>query len=422
MNTDRGDIDGGIRFKPVKRANPWLQKPLPRASLAEPRISPSSNSNNSSSSSLSSSSYRSSDSISRSTIPSNAHTRPNNRISNTQYVPTTNPKGKGTNTNTNTNSGIESRHLSLFDLVSIGVGGTIGSGIFVLCGHIAHNYAGPASILSWILSGIAACLSGCAYAELASQIPEAGSTYVYVYVSMGELPAMVAAACLTLEYVVSGAAIARSWGDKVVEWLRNAGFLILDDSRSITDNIDFYDTTEDDATVNWLGYFVQPGFWNFNPLATIVATVTVLLLLTGVKESKTITNFFTLTKVTLVSFMTILGLILLQPSENLTPFLPAQFGYSGVIRGATSSFFGYIGFDEICCLAGEAKDPKKNIPKAIMLTLATVTVLYIFATLALVGMQPYQDISDISGFPMAFQSRGLDWAAQLSAVRFHISL
>jgi len=313
------------------------------------------------------------------------------------------------------------RHLSLFDLVSIGVGGTIGSGIFVLCGHIARNYAGPASILSWILSGIAACLSGLAYAELAGQIPAAGSSYIYAYVSMGELPAVLAAACLTLEYVVSGSAVARSWGDKVVDRMITSGFIILhehnrntydDDHGSATDDFDSGTAT---STSTWLETFVRPGFWNFNPLATVIATVSVLILLSGVKESKAVTNFFTVTKVLLVSFMTILGLILIQPSSNLVPFLPPQFGYSGVVRGATSSFFGYIGFDEICCLAGEAKDPRRNVPRAIVLTLACVTVLYVLATFALVGMQPYQEISDVSGFPMAFQSRGLEWAARLSA-------
>lgn len=101
------------------------------------------------------------------------------------------------------------RHLTLFDLVSIGVGGTIGSGIFVLNGLIARNYAGPATSLSWMLSGGAAILSGCCYAELSGRIPVAGSSYAYAFVALGELPAFVTAGMLTLEFLLSGSAVAR---------------------------------------------------------------------------------------------------------------------------------------------------------------------------------------------------------------------
>jgi amino acid permease len=101
------------------------------------------------------------------------------------------------------------RHLTLFDLVSIGVGGTVGSGIFVLNGLIARDYAGPATSLSWTLSGMAAMLSGCCYAELSGRIPVAGSSYAYAFVALGELPAFVTAGMLTLEFLLSGSAVAR---------------------------------------------------------------------------------------------------------------------------------------------------------------------------------------------------------------------
>jgi amino acid permease len=101
------------------------------------------------------------------------------------------------------------RHLTLFDLVSIGVGGTIGSGIFVLNGLIAQSYAGPAVFLSWIISGFAALLSGCCYAELSGRIPSTGSSYAYSFVALGELPAFVAAGMLSLEFLLSGSAVAR---------------------------------------------------------------------------------------------------------------------------------------------------------------------------------------------------------------------
>ena len=282
------------------------------------------------------------------------------------------------------------RHLSLFDLVSIGVGGTIGSGIFVLCGLIANQHSGPATCLSWAIAGTAAFLSGFCYAELSGRIPSAGSSYAYAHESMGEFVAFLTAACLTLEFLVSGSAVARSWGDKVVEWLNvelNAG--------------------------PWASRILDPGY-NINPLAFLVSACCTALILCGVKESKFVTDLFTWTKVLLVCFMAIGGFVLLVPS-NLSPFIPPEFGMSGVMRGATTSFFGYLGFDGICCVAGEAKNPSMNLPRSVMITLVLVTVLYIAAAVALTGMQHYTEISPESGFPEAFKSRGVVWAAQLTA-------
>ena len=147
------------------------------------------------------------------------------------------------------------RHLSLFDLVSIGVGGTIGSGIFVLCGLIANQHSGPATCLSWAIAGTAAFLSGFCYAELSGRIPSAGSSYAYAHESMGEFVAFLTAACLTLEFLVSGSAVARSWGDKVVEWLNvelNAG--------------------------PWASRILEPGY-NINPLAFLVSACCTALIL-----------------------------------------------------------------------------------------------------------------------------------------------
>lgn len=113
------------------------------------------------------------------------------------------------------------RHLTLFDLVCVGVGATVGSGIYVITGLIAHSMAGPSTFISWTLAGCAACLSGLCYAEQGGRFPSAGSTYVYAKETLGEAVAVIAGACLTLEYVGSASAVARSWGDKVVEYLRS---------------------------------------------------------------------------------------------------------------------------------------------------------------------------------------------------------
>lgn len=287
------------------------------------------------------------------------------------------------------------RHLSLWDLVMVGVGGTIGSGVFVLAGYIAHHYAGPATVLSFAISGLAAACSGLAYAELAGRLPAAGSTYVYCYVAIGELAAVWAAACLTLEYAVSGAAVARSWGEKVVLWFR--------------------DELHWGQVASWL----DPGY-GLNPMAFFISALTVALLWNGVQESKSVSNFFTLLKVGLVLFMIFGGFYFFDATDNFHPFLPL--GFTGVVRGATSSFFGYLGFDEVCCIAGEALHPHRDLPRAVLLTLAIVTVLYMLAALALTGMQHYTNIDDTSGFPAAFASNGAVWAQQLTAAGEVISL
>eukprot|EP00560_Eucampia_antarctica_P007863 CAMPEP_0197824914 /NCGR_PEP_ID=MMETSP1437-20131217/2100_1 /TAXON_ID=49252 ORGANISM="Eucampia antarctica, Strain CCMP1452" /NCGR_SAMPLE_ID=MMETSP1437 /ASSEMBLY_ACC=CAM_ASM_001096 /LENGTH=497 /DNA_ID=CAMNT_0043424721 /DNA_START=118 /DNA_END=1608 /DNA_ORIENTATION=+ len=281
-------------------------------------------------------------------------------------------------------------HLSLFDLITLGIGITIGSGIFVLSAVIAHKYAGPATVLSWSLSGFAAFLSAFCYAEISGRIPSSGSSYAYAFASMGELPAFVTAACLTLEYLVTGAAVARSWGDKFVSWVSvelHAG--------------------------QWPHTYLDPGY-DIKPMATIIVLISTAIVCSGVKESKAVTTVMTWTKVALVSFMSIGGLILFKPA-NMTPFIPPQFGVNGVFLGATKSFFGYMGYDAICCVAGEAKNARKNVPIAIMVTVSLVSVLYITATVALTGMQPYQQISPVDGFAGAFRYNKWDWAAQITS-------
>lgn len=283
------------------------------------------------------------------------------------------------------------RHLTLLDLWSIGVGGTIGSGIFVLTGYIAHNYAGPSTMWSFAISGVAATCSGMAYAELAGRMPASGSTYVYTYVTMGEYAAVLAAACLTLEYTVSGAAVARSWGDKVLVWV------------------------VDQWNMPNVAKYLDPGY-GVNPMAFVISVLSVALLLGGIKESKGVYNAMTYLKVLLVLFMIVGGFYFMN-TDNLTPFAP--FGTAGVMRGATSSFFGYLGYDEVCCLAGEALHPQRDMPRAVLLIIATVATLYMLAAVALTGMQPYKDIT---AFPAAFSSNGSEWAAQLTAAGEVITL
>jgi APA family basic amino acid/polyamine antiporter len=204
---------------------------------------------------------------------------------------------------------------------------------------------------------------------------------------------VVAAGCLTLEYGVSAAAVARSWGDKVLEWL----------------------VVELEAGP-WAAEVLAPaGPDGFNPLAGILSALTVWLLVKGVKESKSVTNFVTMVKVFVVIFMTVGGFFLFD-SANLSPYVPPEFGTAGVLRGATSSFFAYLGYDEVCCVAGEAVNPLTDVPTAVMGVIATVAVLYCLAAVSLTAMQPYSLVSETSGFADAFHYRGVQWAAQVAAL------
>ena len=209
---------------------------------------------------------------------------------------------------------------------------------------------------------------------------------------------------------------------------------------------------------------LDPGY-GINPAACLLSIATTMTVVRGVKEakvnryfvelrisrmptpakltlpylpwSKIVTDFFTWIKVLLVAFMIVGGFVLFD-SSNLEPFVPPEFGASGVLRGVVSSFFGYLGFDAMACVAGEAIDAERNLPLSIMITLAIVTILYVAAAIALVGMQSYDSISPESGFPgeliifptrrlifestnlligfsVAFKSNGVEWASKLTA-------
>jgi APA family basic amino acid/polyamine antiporter len=214
--------------------------------------------------------------------------------------------------------------MSLFDLLCIGIGGTVGSGVFVLSGLIAREYAGPAVILSFFIAGVCCLFSAASYGELSCRIPTAGSSYAYVYVSLGEYLAVIAAWSLSLEYGISGAAVARSWGDKVVTYANSF------------DNVNISNSTLLGSGDDWVG--------SINILAGLLQIICVIILLAGIDVGKLTVNIFTAGKVILILFMIIAGISMFQ-AKNIEHFVPL--GYSGVMRGATSCFFGYVGYDEV---------------------------------------------------------------------------
>lgn len=184
--------------------------------------------------------------------------------------------------------------------------------------------------------------------------------------------------------------MARAWGDKAAAYL----------------------TVTWPQAAEWI-LPADPTATTFNPMACFIATLCVGLLLCGVKESKRVTNFFTTLKVALVALMVVAALTYTRPS-NWIPWAP--YGLTGVARGATSTFFGYLGYDQVCCLAGEVKDAKRDLPRAVLGVLMGCAALYVVAALALTGMIPFEQISVVAGFPDGFAHVGNTVVAQITAL------
>ena len=232
----------------------------------------------------------------------------------------------------------------------------------------------------------------------------------YAYITLGEVFAVISSLCQTLEYGASASAVARSWGNKFVDWVRE-GHSQEDGGEPLPPALE---------------KFLDPGH-DINPMAGVIAMLCTLLLLWGVKESKAATNLISMTKVSLVIFMIVSGMVLssgLVPKgedapasfSNWNPFIPPEFGPEGIVDGASILFFAYIGFDSICNLSGEVRDPVRNVPRAVVGTLLIDSVVYMLAALSLTAMVPYEDISPVSGFPRAFGANGWIWAEKLTAI------
>ncbi|KAK1931942.1 Methylthioribose transporter [Phytophthora citrophthora] len=279
------------------------------------------------------------------------------------------------------------RTLTFFDLCCVGIGGTIGSGIFSTVGSIISETAGPAAVVSWLIGGVICCLNAMAYMELTTRVPSSGSTYAYAYHTIGELPAVVAAWLLTLEYAVSGAGVARSWGDKVEEWL------LLE---------------YPDKSFHWL------NLQSANLSGGLIQFLCMMVLLMGIRFGKAFVNTVTTFKMAVVAFIIVAGFAAMNP-DNLSPFVPTRvelngamaFGTQGVISGASRAFFGYVGFDAICCLGGEAKDPKKVMPVTVMVVVIGTMILSSLCSLVLAGMVNYLDAGS---FGDGFEGHGWKWA------------
>jgi APA family basic amino acid/polyamine antiporter len=276
------------------------------------------------------------------------------------------------------------RILGPTNLIALGIGGIIGAGIFVLTGQAAAQYAGPAIVISFIISAIGCGFAGLAYAEFASMIPIAGSAYTYSYATIGEFLAWIIGWDLILEYLFGAATVSVGWSGYVSSFLSDIGL-----------KIPTYLSQSPFAYEVGKGWFSTGAVINL-PAVLIIAFVTALLVV-GIKESTNFNNIIVIAKILVIILFIAFGFAYIN-SQNWVPFIPenkgefGMFGWSGILRGAGVIFFAYIGFDAVSTAAQEAKNPKKDMPIGIMVSLIISTILYILVALVLTGIVKYDKL------------------------------
>ncbi|HAN00058.1 MAG TPA: amino acid permease [Marinilabiliales bacterium] len=273
------------------------------------------------------------------------------------------------------------RTLGPVNITLLGIGAVIGAGIFVLTGTAAANYAGPGIVISFIISGIACGFAALCYAEFASMLPVAGSAYTYAYATMGKTVAWIIGWDLILEYLFSASAVAVGWSGYMISFLNDFGIHIPKAFCSAP----FIQSADG---------IVRSGAFFDIPAMLIVGLLTAILYV-GIKESTRFNNLIVYVKVGVVLLFVFVGYKYINLA-NWTPFIPentgkfGEFGWSGILRGAGVIFFAYIGFDAVSTVAQEAKNPKRDMPIGIILSLAICTILYIAVALVLTGIIDYR--------------------------------
>lgn len=276
------------------------------------------------------------------------------------------------------------RCLSARHLVVLGIGAIIGAGIFVLTGQAAAMYTGPAIVLSFVLAGLACAFAGLCYAEFASLLPVSGSAYSYSYATLGEGAAWFVGWMLVLEYLVSSATVAVGWSGYLTSFLGTLGVPLPSEL-----------TTAPFAYSG--GSLSRTGAFINLPAISIVVAITALCY-AGITQSAFVNSIAVAIKLTVILLFIAFAIRYVNP-DNWLPFIPensgtfGHFGVSGVLRGASVVFFAYIGFDAVSTAAGEAKNPQRDMPIAILGSLVICTLLYIVVAGMLTGLLPYPQLA-----------------------------
>jgi APA family basic amino acid/polyamine antiporter len=295
--------------------------------------------------------------------------------------------------------------LSALNLTTLGVGAVIGAGIFVITGQAAAMYAGPAIVISFLISGMACLFAGLCYAEFASMIPISGSAYTYAYATMGEFIAWIIGWDLILEYLFAAATVAVGWSGYVVSFLNDFGMVIPPQFTAAWGStmVEVPNSGWKALTPELTKHLADAGVaLNALPHVSAILNIPAMfivvfisaLLLIGIRESAKFNNAMVIIKVFVIILFIGIGFFFVHRG-NWHPFIPkntgewGHYGWSGILRGAGVIFFAYIGFDAVSTAAQEAKNPQKDMPVGILGSLGISTVLYILVAIVLTGIVSY---------------------------------
>ncbi len=325
------------------------------------------------------------------------------------------------------------RVLGPTNLITLGIGAIIGTGIFVITGTATAEHAGPSIILSFVFAAVGCVFAGLCYAEFASMIPVAGSAYTYGYATLGEIIAWIIGWDLVLEYAFGAATVASGWSGYLISLLGDFG-IKLPPSIAGThwdEFIYFHDHWEPVRLI--VPKLVKAGIdpttlrhahGAFNLLGFLAIIVTTLILVIGIKESANFNSLIVIVKVCVLIVFIVIGAnyLLKHPDlmkTNWHPFIPpnagsfGEFGVSGILRAAGIIFFAYIGFDAVSTAAQEAKNPEKDMPIGILGSLVVCTILYILVAGVLTGLVSYKFLAVRDPLAVGIDSTGVRWGSLL---------
>jgi APA family basic amino acid/polyamine antiporter len=312
------------------------------------------------------------------------------------------------------------RVLGPSQLIMLGVGAIIGTGIFVLTGQAAAANAGPAIVISMILAGLTSVLAALCYSEFAATVPVAGSAYTYAYATLGEFVAWIIGWDLILEYALGAATVAVGWSGSLVTLLHQLGWSF---PAAIS------------AAPGTIVQLANGGTATavFNLPAVLITVAVTALLIVGVSESATVNSVIVVIKVGIVLVVIGAGALFIEPA-NWHPFIPentgtfGEYGWSGILRGAGVIFFAYIGFDAVSTSAQEARDPQRDMPRGILGSLAICTVLFVLVSAVMVGVVPYKQMLNqpaplvIAIEAAAGRAAGTPWAPFMNALTILLTM
>jgi len=324
------------------------------------------------------------------------------------------------------------KSLSALNLTTLGIGAVIGAGIFVLTGQAAAQYAGPAIVISFLISGFACLFAGLCYAEFASMIPISGSAYTYAYATMGEFMAWIIGWDLILEYLFAASTVSVGWSGYMVSLLSQIGINIPPEYTAarglellqIPANLPGIDAGWFPKTPQIVEFLANHGIdvaslplvtSIINVPAMFVIAVITMLLVVGIKESANFNNLMVIIKVSVIIMFIGLGFAFIK-SSNLHPFIPERvgewghFGWGGIMRGAAVIFFAYIGFDAVSTAAQEAKNPQRDMPIGILASLSISTILYILVAIVLTGIVSYKFLNVPAPIALAVDAMGSEYS------------